>query len=405
MLRKLSVNNLRPGMYITGDVQAGIDHPFLYCTAGMLEREEDIDAVRDGGYTEAFVDLERSDKEWQLFYGGSDAAVLSSVFMESAPKTAAPMPQRALRDELPQAKQLYARTLHTAQRVMEGFKSSGQVDVEAGIHIVEGIAESVSHNASALLALSKLRTQDDYTLSHCINVATEAVIFAKHLGWEGSALHLLGLAGFFHDLGKMEIPAAILNKPGRLTPEEFAVMRGHPAGGYKHLKQIPDLGDTVGLGALEHHERLNGTGYPNGKKEAEISLTGKLLAIVDIYDALSSRRSYKEAVAPHKALGLLYGMRGEDLVPDLVDRFIQCIGIYPPSSLVRLNNNQLAVVSQVDPAEPLRPQVILARTADGQNAPPRLLDLKLQPSLHITQCLDPHTHQLDALSILEQHTR
>jgi HD-GYP domain-containing protein (c-di-GMP phosphodiesterase class II) len=231
------------------------------------------------------------------------------------------------------------------------------------------------------------------------------VIFAKYLGYDDSTLHMIGLAGFFHDLGKMEIPAEILNSPNKLTPEEFAVMREHPAIGHKHLQQIPALSEAVILGALEHHERINGTGYPNGKKGAEISLAGKILAIVDIYDALTSRRAYKEPMAPHKALGLLYGMRGEDLVSELVDRFIQCIGIYPPGSFVQLSNNQMAVVSHVDPEDALRPQLILVRTADGKNAPPLPIDLKIQRALQITQCLNPHKHRLDPLAILEQYAR
>jgi HD-GYP domain-containing protein (c-di-GMP phosphodiesterase class II) len=404
MLRKLPVNSLRPGMYIADDVLANLDSPFLYCIAGMLEHVQDIEAIRNKGYREAFVDLERSHKEWQLLYGGADEAILSSVFADPL-KPAALAPQITLQEELPQAKQLFAQTLYAAQRIMTSFKNSGRADIEAGSKAVEGIAASVSRNANALLAISKLRTKDDYTFAHCVNVATAAVIFARHLGYDGSALHMIGLTGFFHDLGKMEIPEEILNSPRRLTPEEFSIIREHPAIGHKHLKRISGLPDPVVLGALEHHERLNGSGYPNGKKGNEISLAGKLLAIVDRYDALSSQRPYKEAITPHTSLGLLYGMRGEDLVPELVDRFIQCLGIYPPGSFVQLSNKLLAVVSQVDPEEPLRPQLILVRQADGHNALPRLIDLKIQRDLQITQCLDPSKHGLDLLSVLEQHAR
>ena len=402
MLRKLPVNNLQPGMYITDDAQDGLDYPLLYCTAGMLEHKEDIEAICSQGYTEALVDLARSDKQWLLLYGGSDEAVLRDVLADASKRTA-PAPQITLQEALPQAKQLYAQTLHTAQRIMENFRNSGQADIDAGNSAVEGIVESVSRNANALLAIAKLRTQDDYTYAHCINVATEAVIFARHLGCDGFALHTIGLAGLFHDLGKMEIPLEILNSPRRLTAEEFAVMRTHPAIGGAHLKKIPGIPEPVVQGALEHHERINGKGYPDGKKGDEISLAGKILAVVDVYDALSSRRVYKEPMAPHSALGLLYGMRGEDFVPELVERFIQCIGIYPPGSLVRLSNDHLAVVSQVDPAEPLRPQLILVREAGGRDIPPTPIDLKAHPALQITHCLDPRKHNLDPLSILERH--
>jgi HD-GYP domain-containing protein (c-di-GMP phosphodiesterase class II) len=199
----------------------------------MLESMEDIDKIRSNGYTEALVDLERSQEQWRLLHGGSDEAVLRKVLAEPSDHTGL-IPQVALQEELPHAKQIYAQTLDTAQRVMEAFKNTGQADIEAGSNAVEGIVESVSRNANALLALSKLRRKDDYTFSHCINVATEAVIFAKHLGYEGAALHTIGLAGFFHDLGKMEVPLEILNSPRKLSPEEFSVMRGHPTIGYEH---------------------------------------------------------------------------------------------------------------------------------------------------------------------------
>jgi len=404
MLRKLPIHSLQPGMHITSDVQAGLDYPLLYCAEGMLTCAADIDEIRSNGYTEALVDLGRSDKQWLLLYGGSDEAVLSRVLADP-PKIAASVPQIMLWEELPQAKQLYTQTLHTAHRVMEDFKNSGQADIEAGNNAVAGIVESVSRNSNALLAISKLRTKDDYTFSHCVNVATEAVIFAKHLGYDGSTLQTIGLAGFFHDLGKMEIPLEILNSPRRLTAEEFSVMRRHPTIGYNHLKKIPGLSELVIQGSLEHHERVNGTGYPDGKKGHEISLAGKILAVVDVYDALSSRRVYKDPIAPHATLGLLYGMRGADFVPELVDRFIQCIGVYPPGSFVRLNNDYLAVVSQVDPEAPLRPQLMLIRDSSGRSVPPSLIDLQLQPTLQITQCLDPDRYKLDPLSILVQHAK
>jgi len=404
MLRKFPVDSLQPGMYITSVVQEDLDCPILFGADLMLESVEDIDKIRNDGYTDALVDLDRSDEQWRLLHGGSDEALLRKVLADPPKKTGL-VPQSALREELPQAKHLYARTLQTAQRVMEEFKSSGQVDIEAGSSAVENIAASVSRNANALLAISKLRTKDDYTFSHCINVATEAVIFAKHLGYDTASLHTIGLAGFFHDLGKLGVPLAILNSPRRLTPEEFSVMRQHPTIGYEHLKKIPGLSDLVIHSALEHHERVNGTGYPNGKKEDEIGPGGKILAIVDVYDALSSRRVYKDPIAPHKSLGLLYSMRGTDFVPELVDRFIQCVGIYPPGSLVQLSDNHLAVVSQVDPAEPLRPQILLVREPDGSNTLPKLIDLKTQRDLQVKQCLDPAKFKLDPLTILEQHAK
>ena len=405
MLRKLPIDSLQPGMYITSVVQTGLDYPVLFSADVLLESAEEIEKIRSSGYTEAFVDLDRSDAQWRLLHGGSDDEAALRKALSEPSKLTAILPKVELHKELPQARHIYTQTLHTAQRVMEAFKNTGEADIAAGSNAVEGIVESVSRNANALLAISKLRAKDNYTFSHCINVATAAVIFAKHIGFEEAALKIIGLAGFFHDLGKMEIPLDILNSPRKLTAEEFAVMRNHPSIGYAHLKKIPDLSDMVVRGALEHHERINGKGYPDGKKGDEIGPAGKILAIVDVYDALSSRRVYKDPMAPHSALGLLYGMRGEDFVPELVERFIQCIGIYPPGSLVQLNNDCLAVVSQVDPASPLRPQLVLVRDPGGQVPPRTLIDLKLHETMLIKQCLDPRRYNLDPLSFLEQRAK
>jgi len=404
MLRKLPIDSLQPGMYITNVIQASLDCPVLFSADVLLKSSEEIEKIRIDGYTDALVDLDRSDEQWRLLYGGSDEAVLRKALAESSKPTGL-IPQIALREELQQAQHIYTQTLHTAQRVMEAFKNTGEADIEAGSSAVEGIMASVTRNANALLAISKLRSKDNYTFSHCINVATTAVIFAKHIGFEGAALKTVGLAGFFHDLGKMEIPLDILNSPRKLTAEEFAVMRGHPTIGYACLKKIPDLSDMVIRGALEHHERINGKGYPDGKKGDEIGSAGKILAIVDVYDALSSRRVYKDPMAPHSALGLLYGMRGEDFVPELVERFIQCVGIYPPGSLVQLNNDCLAVVSQVDPATPLRPQLILVRDPGGHAPAHTLIDLQIHKTVQIKQCLDPRRYNLDPLQFLEQHAK
>jgi HD-GYP domain-containing protein (c-di-GMP phosphodiesterase class II) len=402
MLRKIPVKDLHPGMRITFGPLHSIDFPLLYCSERMLETEEDIEAIRHMGYTEALVDLSRSDKKWMLLYGGSDEDVLLGILTDT-PALEGLKPKVELSEEFLKATVIYDQTFNTARRVMKNFKAGGKADIAAGSRAVENIVGSVSRNGNALLALSKLRAKDDYTFSHCVNVATEVVIFARHLGYDESALQLIGTAGFFHDLGKMGVPDEVLNCPRRLTPEEFAVMRKHPVIGYEHLKTIPGLPELVLNGALEHHERINGDGYPSQKKEGEISAVGRILAVVDVYDALSSRRVYKDAMLPHTALGLIYGMRGQDFMTELVERFIQCIGIYPAGSLVKLNSGHLAVVAEVDPQLPLKPKILVTRDPKGKNLAPVLLDLKERDSLQISACITPEKYGIDALSVLEAH--
>ena len=404
MLRKIPIEDVRPGMFVTSDASAGLDTPLLYVADKMLDDDEDIADIRANGYTEALIDLSKSEEQWMLLYGGSNEQVLKNL-LEKNPPAELLAPTLALAEELPKAKSIYSQALHTAQQVMEAFRNNGKIDLDAGHNAVENIMDSVTRNENALLALSKLRTKDDYTFSHCINVATTAIIFARHLGYDEDTQHIVGLAGFFHDLGKMEIPLEILNSPKRLTPEEFDIMRSHPVLGHEKLKKIRELPSLVVRGALEHHERVNGTGYPDRKKDEEISLAGKILAIVDVYDALSSRRVYKEAMPPHTALGLLYGMRSKDFVPELVDRFIRCIGIYPAGSLVKLNSGHLCVVLQVDPATPIKPQILVVRDAAGKNVQPKSIDLKAHSSIQIVDCFDPARYKIDSLAILESYAQ
>jgi HD-GYP domain-containing protein (c-di-GMP phosphodiesterase class II) len=196
------------------------------------------------------------------------------------------------------------------------------------------------------------------------------------------------MGGFFHDLGKARMPAKILTASRRLTPEEFSTMQRHPGVGYEYLTKVSGISETVRLAALEHHERIDGTGYPGAKRGEQISLYGKIVSIVDVYDALSSRRSYKDAMLPHRVLGLLYGMRGRDLDEELTEQFIRCMGIYPAGSIVKLSTGEVAVVTQISHASPLHPKVLIVRDTHTAPVKPHELDLAAAQDISIAACLE-----------------
>jgi len=203
---------------------------------------------------------------------------------------------------------------------------------------------SIFRNQNALLALGRIRHRDRYTFEHSVNVAVLMVSFARELGMEPSVIEEIGIGALLHDIGKTQVPDAILNKPGRLSDDEFAIMRSHVVHSRDILAAIPGFSPMALAVAAEHHERFDATGYPDGKGGESISVYGRMAAIVDVYDAITADRVYHNGMEPHQALRKLLEWSRFHLDPDLVRHFIRCVGIYPVGSLVRLESNRLGVV-------------------------------------------------------------
>ena len=177
-------------------------------------------------------------------------------------------------------------------------------------------------------------------------------------------------------------------------------MQRHPILGYELLRQIADIPESVRLGVLDHHEKVDGAGYPNGKRGKDVSSIGAVIAVVDTYDALSHDRAYRAALPPAKALSVLYSMR-EAFLPYLAERFIRCIGVYPVGSLVRLSSGDMAVVCESNPSARLKPKVVLlGDSRDSEGAPLHILDMTSRSGLSVTDCLDPRRYGVDCPNIL-----
>jgi HD-GYP domain-containing protein (c-di-GMP phosphodiesterase class II) len=195
-----------------------------------------------------------------------------------------------------------------------------------------------------------------------------------------------------------------LNKPGKLTQREFKIMQGHALEGYKVLQDNKGIHPEVLRGVAEHHERLDGRGYPKNISGENIGFASRILAVVDVYDALTSKRVYKPAIAPSKALGMLYRSRGEKFCPAYVEVFIKSLGVYPMGSFVRLTNGEYGVVVNVDAMEPLKPKVKIVFDAKMRSCPSRIVDLASrgmggEPALEITDCLNPADYKIDVSKI------
>ncbi|WP_298137186.1 HD-GYP domain-containing protein [Acidiferrobacter sp.] len=275
-----------------------------------------------------------------------------------------------LETELPEARRLHAEARELFYRIQDDVRLGRNIDGEGLRVIVAGMVDSVVRNPDALVWLTQLRNKDEYTVLHSIRVAILALAFGRHLELTIPELNILGAGALLHDVGKLKIPDVILNKPERLTDEEFAIVKNHVPEGVKILESAR----RIPLSAIEvaqcHHERYQGGGYNRGLTGERIGLFGLMAAIVDTYDAVTSDRAYHAGISAYDALGKLYGQRNKEYHGGLVDRFIQCLGTYPIGSIVELTTGDIGVVTAINRQRYLRPTVALVRRANGMAFPP-----------------------------------
>ncbi|RBP70138.1 putative nucleotidyltransferase with HDIG domain [Alkalibaculum bacchi] len=263
--------------------------------------------------------------------------------------------------------ELKKRAIYT---IKESFKQLHKLSTESNPSSVKSneIINNISSLAGELVDnvlftkqigfhLVDIKNRDNDTYNHSVNTALLAIVLAIELGYEKKQLQSITVGTLLHDLGKLFIPTEILLKPGKLTFEEFAIIKEHPKLGYDYLKNQVNI-DSIALSIVyEHHEKANGLGYPNNLKAKNISPFAKIVSICDVYEALTSDRAYRKAVSPNEALELLMGSCGTDFDLNMVSSFIKRINPYPVGSIVRLSNKDLAVIKKTNPKYVLRPVV------------------------------------------------
>lgn len=265
--------------------------------------------------------------------------------------------------EMERARAHYGSAKATAKNIMSGIRLGRMLDMNEIRGAVDETVDSVLRNENALLLLSKIKNKDDYTAEHCINVSILAAAFGKHLGMLEGEIRTLALSGMLHDVGKMRIDDAILNKPGALTPEEFAAMKDHTTFGRDVLAGLPTLEHAAVDVAFSHHERMDGQGYPRGLPSHQIPLFAKIVGLVDTYDAITSSRVYDKGRASMQALQIIHRNKGTQFDAELAVEFIRMIGVYPPGSIVEMENGEVGIVVANGKTTKLRPVVLLVRDA------------------------------------------
>jgi len=262
-------------------------------------------------------------------------------------------------------RQLYSKAVTTAEAVWESAETEGEPDLPGALQAVEGLADAVTQNRTALVALTAMRNYDNYTFTHMVNVSILTMGQARALGIEGRLLREFGLSALMHDIGKVRTPKEILNKPDKLTDPEFEIMRRHTVDGAEILRRTPEMPILAPVVAFEHHLRIDGTGYPFGSKRDGLNLGTSLCGIADVYDAMRSQRAYQQAFPTERILAVLKRNDGTQFDQHLVRRFVQLLGIYPPGTLVQLTSGEIAVVTHVHAPDPHRPRVRIVFNKEG----------------------------------------
>ena len=390
MKKKIGVQHLRLGMYVSELDRPWIESRFLFQGFEVRTQEELDELARLCKYVYVETDVEYKDgavrprQSAPVGTPAPDEFAAKRIGFEildkfSGAKTAAPprYPDRSsLEEELPQARELSTQTKTLIDSILHDVRLGRSLDSSGAKRTVGGLVGSVLRNPDALVWFNQLKNKDEYTSEHSLRVCILALTFGRHLELSEPELNILGLGALLHDIGKMKIPVEILNKPGRLTPEEFELMKSHVPQGVGILNTTPDIPPAAIEVARSHHERYDGSGYAFGLKGEQIGLFGQIGAIVDSYDAITSDRSYHKGMSAHDALRKMYEWRRKDFHEQLVEQFIQCMGIYPIGSVVEMNTGSVGVVVSVNRTWRLRPRVALV--LDSSKKPyksPHFIDL------------------------------
>ncbi|HJW43095.1 MAG TPA: HD-GYP domain-containing protein [Geothrix sp.] len=344
VIKRVKVGELRPGMFVH-DLNCGwLDHGFLR-PQFLLRGEGQIQKMRSQGLSEIYIDTARGDDVAGAPIRADIERDLERQLKASAEPGAALPPARvSQKEESAAARRILGEAAGVVDGLLHDVRLGRQLDPAKARPLVRAMRDSVLRNPGALISLGRIKDADTYTFQHSVSICALLVSFCHALGMDAATVEEAGLGGLLHDVGKMKVPNEVLNKPGRLTEDEFHIMKSHAALSRELLLGVPGISEMVIQIAGEHHEKVGGGGYPLGIAAPEISQIGRMTAIVDVYDALTSNRVYHKGAEPSGVLKRLLEWSGTHLDGDLVQQFIRTLGIYPVGSLVRLSGGRLAVV-------------------------------------------------------------
>lgn len=380
MLKKINVNQLVVGMHIKEFCGSWMEHPF-WRTAFVIDDPADIKSLRDSSIKEVWIDntkgLDVARGEPVVSEEESEARVDAELNIAAQDDSA--WVEVPIAVELERATKICAESKRAVISMFDEARMGKAVDTNRAKKLVEEISNSVSRNPSALISLARLKTADDYTYMHSVAVCALMVALSKQLKLDEAQTRSAGIAGLLHDLGKAMMPMEVLNKPGKLTDDEFSIIKKHPEAGHKLLLGSAGA-DPIALDVvLHHHEKTDGSGYPKHLKASEISVFAKMGAVCDVYDAITSNRPYKSGWDPAESLRKMAEWCSGHFDSRIFQAFVKSLGIYPVGSLVRLNSGRLGIVVEQAPDSLLKPRIkVFFSTRANARIKPEIVDLARQ---------------------------
>ncbi|MEJ6475678.1 HD-GYP domain-containing protein [Pseudoalteromonas piscicida] len=347
----IDISELEPGMFVVNVTkQTG---SVAIKTKGWVRTKTSIEKLQKAGVLEVTVDPSKRLSE----HDPHDEPPHDDSIEEPQKPPHDPWQKKCSVDaEMKQAVKLYDEARAIQDKAFNDIKAGREIEIDAFKTTARGFIDSVFRNQDALSCIARIREKNTYLLEHSINVAILMAIFCKHLGYSRALTEEMTTGALLHDIGKIEIPDSILNKPDKLTLDEYNIMKSH-------AKYSFDILLNAGLSQVSceiagyHHERLDGSGYPYGKTADELPQHVRMAAIIDVYDALTAERIYKDGMTPIKAFKLMREGCPHHFDEQLLTHFIACIGVYPVGTLVKLTSGKVGVIAQSNPKEPLKPVV------------------------------------------------
>ncbi|MFT6888310.1 MAG: HD-GYP domain-containing protein (c-di-GMP phosphodiesterase class II) [Halioglobus sp.] len=417
---KINISDLDIGMYVSGLDRPWLETPFL--TQGFLiESREDIEQLRE--YCNyVLVDGRKSRQRSSILkrkvrktQASPNAELVPSVGTNYSGRSRIPAGQifdnRTIKpyhdksdwkDERPLAQKAVDTLVEDINEIFSQVSDGGRINIIKLKKSIEPIVDSITRNPDACLWVSRLKNHDEYTYQHSLGSAIWSVSLGRQLGLPRHDLRSLAMGCMLMDVGKLRVDTKLLKAKRKLNLEETAQMAGHVSYGLDIIKESGLMNQDVIDMVAHHHERFDGTGYPNGLTENQIPAFARIAAIVDTYDAVTSQRSYAPAISPAEAIRLLYKSRDEDFQAELVEAFIQAVGIYPAGTLVELSSGEVGVVVAEYRTHRLRPKVMLLLDKAKNELPvPKVIDLQEDSAsddieaLTITKGLDPDAYGID----------
>jgi putative nucleotidyltransferase with HDIG domain len=377
MLKKIHIEDLRLGMHIHEFCGSWMEHPF-WRTNFVIDDPEDIRRVAESGIHELWIDVAKGADVVASAPAVSveEAEVAVTEALTAAAEREEPPIQVSMAEEVARAARICAKSKQAVLSMFQEARMGKAISADAAGEMVDEISSSVLRNPGALISLARLKDADDYTYMHSVAVCALMVALARQLGFGEGETREAGMAGLLHDLGKALTPPEVLNKPGKLTDAEFAIMRQHPVEGHRMLAEAHAVGEITLDVCLHHHEKMDGTGYPDRLPADKITLFSRMGAICDVYDAITSNRPYKAGWDPAESIRKMAEWCKGHFDERIFQAFVRSVGIYPIGSFVRLESGRLGVVVEQTEKSLLTPRIKVFFSIKSQtHIAPEIIDL------------------------------